>query len=106
MLFADFVERDIGDSELLRQVRHRLGPDEFVELLTRKDPGHDHPFQKARIAVGAIKRLIPHGHPNMRDAFATHVLKQIGTYEQPTHHLLVVVNHYGRSGASDQVLMA
>lgn len=87
MLFADFVERNIGDSELLRQVRHRFGPDEFVELLTRKDPGHDHPFQKARIAVDAIKRLIPHGHPYMRETFATHVLKQIGTYEQPIHRL-------------------
>lgn len=76
MLFADLVERDIGDGELLRQVRHRLGPDEFVELITRKDPGHDHPVQNARIVVDAIEWMLPHANPNVRDAFVTHVLKQ------------------------------
>lgn len=40
VLAGDLVERHVGEGELLREVRHRLGPDEVVELLAGEDPGH------------------------------------------------------------------
>ncbi|WP_166795884.1 hypothetical protein [Methylocella tundrae] len=61
MLSADFVECDVSDYELRRQVRHRLGPDEFVKFFTREDSGNDHPFQNAHAARGAIEVLLLHG---------------------------------------------
>jgi hypothetical protein len=44
MLSADLVEGNIGDGKLLREMRHRLGPDELIELLAREDSGHGSSF--------------------------------------------------------------
>jgi hypothetical protein len=42
-------------------VRHRLGPDELVELLTREDSGHGHPLVNPCTFGGAIKLVAtPH----------------------------------------------
>ena len=55
------MECDVSDYELRRQMRQRLGPDEFVEFFTREDSGDDHYFQNAHTARGAIEVLQLHG---------------------------------------------
>lgn len=48
---------------------------------------------------GAIARLLPHGPHNLSDIFATHILTQIGSYEQASYAIQDtpdVVQHYGR----------
>lgn len=58
MFSADLVKRDIGDGELLRRVRQRLGPDELIELFTRKDSSHGRPFYNRYTAEDAIMAAI------------------------------------------------
>jgi hypothetical protein len=69
VLSADLVERNIGDGEILRQVRHRLGPNELVELLTREDSGHGHPLVNPYTFGGAIK-LVATAHAINRSGVA------------------------------------
>src|SRR5581483_3910102 len=59
VLSADLVERHIGDGELFREVRHRLGPDQFVELFTREGSGHDYPFLSSEVPCSAAQRPMP-----------------------------------------------
>lgn len=68
MLFADLVKCDIGDGELLREMRHRLGPDELVKFLAREDSGHDHPLFAVRVPRrphALVKGLRPDTDPNV-----------------------------------------
>ena len=59
---------------------------------------------------GAIKGLLPHGPPNLRDILATHILKQTGSYEQARYAIQdppdVVQQHYGRFLPQDQAALA
>ncbi len=52
------------------------------------------------IGCGATTGLLPHGPHNLRDILATHILKQIGSYEQASYTIQdtldVVQQHYGR----------
>src|SRR6185437_13864103 len=68
MLSADLVECDIGDGELLREMRHRLGPDKLVKFLAREDSGHGHPLfaMRGRHRPHALVKTPPPGtDPNV-----------------------------------------
>lgn len=59
---------------------------------------------------GAIKGLLPHGPHNVRDVLATHILKQIGAYEQASYAIQdtpeMVAKHYGRFLPQDKAALA
>src|SRR6185437_11068151 len=83
MFSTDFMERNIGDSELLRKMRHRLGPDEFVKFLTCEDSGHGHPYLQAVHRRRCDKGFLSNGLATRRHRRAD-VTVQTLLYEQTT----------------------
>jgi hypothetical protein len=91
---------------------------------TSKDAAYNQPtFYKAwKLAIqrygifnpytgrGVIKGSLPHGPHNVRDALATHILKQTGSYEQASYAIQdtpgMVAQHYGRFLPQDKVALA
>nr|WP_318012246.1 hypothetical protein [Mesorhizobium sp. CA10] len=59
---------------------------------------------------GAIAWLLPHAPHNVRDALATHILKQTGSYEQANYAIQdtpdMVAQHYGRFLPQDKAALA
>ena len=77
--------------------RRGLRPDDFHEacrwIIQR------HGIFNPCAARGTIPGLLPHGPHNVRDVFATHFLKQTGSYEQASYAIQdtsdMVAQHYG-----------